>query len=141
MVQNSEFRVDGSWWMAHGLGQPLSLWQCDLITLSARALSVSLSLSLSALSRHSFGTRSGTLTCPLSPQGYGDTSLVRNCFFLGPYSRAMPRALWCSYGGVLFLMSEHPCTVTAFHYLGFQPSALLSGRVRFRAKTRQLGAC
>ena len=38
---------------------------------------------------------------------YRDTSLVRECL-LGPYSRAMSRALWCSYGGVLFLMSEVP---------------------------------
>jgi len=27
---------------------------------------------------------------------------------LGPYGMHMPRALWCFYGGVLFLMSEVP---------------------------------
>ena len=27
---------------------------------------------------------------------YRDTSLIRNCFLLGPYSRPLPRALWWS---------------------------------------------
>jgi hypothetical protein len=41
-------------------------------------------------------------------QGY-----LRNRLLLGPYSRAMPRALCWSYGGGWFLMSEvplYPCT-------------------------------
>ena len=36
------------------------------------------------------------------------TSLTRNRLLLGPYSRAMPRALWWPLGGGLFLMSEAP---------------------------------
>ena len=39
---------------------------------------------------------------------YRDTSLIRNRLSLGPYSRPMPRALWWSYGGGRFLMSEVP---------------------------------
>ena len=39
---------------------------------------------------------------------YEDTSLTRNSADLGPYSRAMPRTLWCSWGGGLFLMGEVP---------------------------------
>ena len=39
------------------------------------------------------------------------TSLIRNSAPLGPHSRTMPRALWCSWGGVLFLMSEVPLQV------------------------------
>ena len=39
---------------------------------------------------------------------YRGTSLIRNSLPLGPCSRAMPRALRCSYGEVLFLMSEVP---------------------------------
>jgi len=42
---------------------------------------------------------------------YRGTSLIRNCLLLGPYSRPMPRVLWCSYGGGLFLMSEGPLYV------------------------------
>ena len=30
---------------------------------------------------------------------YRGTSLIRNCFLLGPYCRLMPRALWWSYWG------------------------------------------
>ena len=37
---------------------------------------------------------------------YRGTSLIRNTPLLGPYSRTMPRALWRSKGGGLFLMSE-----------------------------------
>jgi len=37
---------------------------------------------------------------------YRGTSLIRNSLPLGFYSRAMPRALWCSYGGLLFLMRQ-----------------------------------
>ena len=40
--------------------------------------------------------------------GYRGTSLIRNCAPLGPYSRNMPRALWWSWGGGLFLISEVP---------------------------------
>ena len=39
---------------------------------------------------------------------YRGTSLMRNNAPLGPYSMTMPRALWWSWGGVLFLMSEVP---------------------------------
>ena len=39
---------------------------------------------------------------------YRETSLIRNSAPLGPYSRTMPRALWWSLGGGLFLMSEVP---------------------------------
>ena len=35
----------------------------------------------------------------------------KNSVPLGPYSRTMPRALWWSYGGGLFLMSEDPLGV------------------------------
>jgi hypothetical protein len=34
------------------------------------------------------------------------TSIIRNCFLLGPCSRPMPGALRWSWGGRLFLMSE-----------------------------------
>jgi len=36
---------------------------------------------------------------PRSSTGYRVTSIIRNSASLGPYSRAMPRALWWSYGG------------------------------------------
>ena len=36
------------------------------------------------------------------------TSLIRNTPLLGPCSRTVPRVLWWSYGGGLFLMSEVP---------------------------------
>jgi len=39
---------------------------------------------------------------------YRGTSLVRNNPTLGPYRKPMSRALWWSYGGGLFLMSEVP---------------------------------
>ena len=39
---------------------------------------------------------------------YSGTSLVRNSAPLEPYSRNMPRPLWRSSGGGLFLMSEVP---------------------------------
>ena len=39
---------------------------------------------------------------------YWGTSLIRNNPSLGPYRRLMPRALWWSYRGGLFLMSEVP---------------------------------
>ena len=38
----------------------------------------------------------------------GSASLIGNNPSLGPYSRTMARALWWSYGGALFLMSEVP---------------------------------
>ena len=40
--------------------------------------------------------------------GTWGTSLIRNSAPLGPYSKTMPRALWCSQGGGRFLMSEVP---------------------------------
>ena len=39
---------------------------------------------------------------------YRGTSLIRNRLPLGPYTGHMPRALWWSDGGRLFLMSEVP---------------------------------
>jgi len=39
---------------------------------------------------------------------YRGTSLIRNSTPLGPYGRPMPRALWRSWGGERFLMSEVP---------------------------------
>ena len=50
-----------------------------------------------------FKTRSGEVTklvdlldeVPSSPR-YRGTSLIRNCFPLGPYGRPVPRALWWS---------------------------------------------
>ena len=39
-------------------------------------------------------------------QGYRGTSLISNTPLLGPYNRTIPRFLWWSQGGVLFLMSE-----------------------------------
>ena len=39
---------------------------------------------------------------------YRVTSLARNCLLPGPSSRAIPRALRCSYGGALFLINEVP---------------------------------
>ena len=39
---------------------------------------------------------------------YRGTSLVRKRSPLGPYCRPMPRDLWWSCGGVLFLMREVP---------------------------------
>ena len=39
---------------------------------------------------------------------YRGASLIINSAPLGPYSRTMPRALWWSYGGGLFPMSEVP---------------------------------
>ena len=37
---------------------------------------------------------------------YRGTSLLRNCFPLGPYSRPIPKVLWWSWGGGAFLMRE-----------------------------------
>ena len=37
---------------------------------------------------------------------YRGTSLIKNSAPLGPYLRAMPKALWWSQGGVLLLMRE-----------------------------------
>ena len=41
-------------------------------------------------------------------EGYRATSLIRNSAPLAPYNRTMSRALWRSWGGGLFLMSEVP---------------------------------
>ena len=38
-----------------------------------------------------------------NPKSYRGTWLIRNSAPLGPYSRGMPRALWCSYVGGHFL--------------------------------------
>ena len=40
--------------------------------------------------------------------GYRVTSLIIKRLPLGPYCRPIPRALWCSYRGGLFLVSEVP---------------------------------
>jgi len=40
--------------------------------------------------------------------GYRVTSLITSTPLLVPYSRTIPRVLWWSQGGVLFLMSEVP---------------------------------
>jgi hypothetical protein len=47
---------------------------------------------------------------------YRGTSLIRNSADLGPYSRVMPRALWWSQGGGLFLMSEVPLYLDACRF-------------------------
>ena len=39
---------------------------------------------------------------------YRGTSLIRNRFRLGPYSRTMPRVIQRTWGGLQFLMSEVP---------------------------------
>ena len=44
---------------------------------------------------------------------YRGTSLIRNSAPPVPYSRNMPRALWWSLGGWLFLMSEVPLYASA----------------------------
>ena len=49
---------------------------------------------------------SSTLAFPAST--YMGPSLIRNRHPVGPYSRTMPRALWWSWGGGMFLMSEVP---------------------------------
>ena len=42
---------------------------------------------------------------------YRGASLIRNSEAIGPYSRTMPSALRCPYGGGLFLVRERtPCT-------------------------------
>jgi len=52
-----------------------------------------------------YNTAGVECACPLSAPprrnslgagAYRGTSLIRNCLFLGPYSRHMPRALWWS---------------------------------------------
>ena len=44
---------------------------------------------------------------------YRVTSPIRNIATLGPYSRTVPRALWWSWWGGLFLSARYPCTVHA----------------------------
>ena len=44
--------------------------------------------------------------CGLESRAYRGTSLITNSAPLGPYSRNMPRALWWSWGGVLYLMRQ-----------------------------------
>jgi len=41
-------------------------------------------------------------------ESYRDTSLTRNQSPPGSYNRPTPSALWCSWGVLLFLMSEAP---------------------------------
>ena len=48
-----------------------------------------------------------SLTCPCDGM-YRGTSTIRNSARLGPYSRNMPRALWWSWGGSRFVLSEVP---------------------------------
>ena len=62
--------------------------------------------------RMSLLATSGIVEAMLLEEGlsYRATSLIRNRAPLGPYSRIMPRALWWSDGGGLFLMSEVPMT-------------------------------
>jgi hypothetical protein len=53
----------------------------------------------------------GTLLCPCGLHivgSYRGTSLTRERFPFGPYSRPMPRPLRRSYGSRRFLMSEVP---------------------------------
>jgi len=57
---------------------------------------------------------------------YRGTSLIRNTPLLGPYSRTIPKVIWWSWGGGLFLMSEVPL---------YQPRAF---PVRYRAKLEHL---
>ena len=47
----------------------------------------------------------------LSIKPYRGISPIRNPLPVGPYSRAMPRALWWSWGGWRFLISEVPSHV------------------------------
>jgi len=58
---------------------------------------------------------------------YRNTSLVRKYLLLGPYSRAVPRALWCSCGGVLFPVSEVPVS-------GRIPNAIFHAEIASRHK-------
>ena len=48
------------------------------------------------------------LPISISTSVYRGTSLIRNSAPLGHYSRSLPRALWWSKGGGVFLMSEVP---------------------------------
>ena len=56
--------------------------------------------------------------------GYMGTSLIRNLLPQEPYSRSIPRAIWWSLGGGLFLMSEVPVGLGAMGY-GLGPPILL----------------
>ena len=62
---------------------------------------------LQSLSGRRFPVSEEPLKC-VQRRVYRGTSLIRKHPFLGPYSRAMPRALWWSEGGGCFLMSEVP---------------------------------
>ena len=69
----------------------------------------------SRASPHAYAGHEGSLLTPISVRSrasavcsgrggsYRGTSLIRNSFLLGPYSRPMPRVLWWSYGGGSFL--------------------------------------
>ena len=48
------------------------------------------------------------MTDLLITQPYRGTSLIRKRLTVGPYSRPMPMALWCSWVCGCFLMSEVP---------------------------------
>jgi len=56
---------------------------------------------------HQFGGP-GLFYAPTLTELYRGTSLIRNNFPLGPYSRPMSWVLWWSLGGGLFLMNEVP---------------------------------
>ena len=69
---------------------------------------------------------------PERPVGgdYRGTSLIGNIPLVGPYSRTIPRVLWWSLGGQLFLTSEVPlqCDIVLVLSLG----GPLGGIRRFR---------
>jgi len=48
---------------------------------------------------------------------------MRNCAPLGPFSRTMSRALWWSWGGGLFLMSEVPLYLNLLACNGRRPGS------------------
>ena len=65
---------------------------------------------------------------------YRITSIIRNCFLLGPCSRTTPRALRCSQGGGSFLSARYPCTGCWQRVFGLLSSDhALADRVRIRS--------
>ena len=57
---------------------------------------------------------------------YRGTASIRNRLPVGPYSRAMPRAIWRSWGGALFLMIQVPL------YEAFRtPHNVVGGLIKF----------
>jgi len=65
---------------------------------------------------------------------YRGTSLIRNTPLLEPYSRTIPRVIWWSWGGGLFLMSEVPLQGPCFMVvsLPFVAHAMLESFRSFR---------